>query len=290
MRWIGAACGAGAQDRRTEFGPEHFFAYAEAHGFSPASKALVRESPGLPSRLSALDGLADFNVRLKRAILEASEFRTPSPLLVVGGDHSCAVGTWSSFFERTDGDLGLLWMDAHLDAHTPQTTESGAIHGMPVAVLLGSGPQKLTSLLSRHFQPDQIVLFGVRSFEKSEMEFIKHLGVRVYLMEEIQSRGFDITYREAMDHLRKWRNLGISLDLDVLDPGDAPGVGSPERNGLKSEEVLQAFARDLKAQNLSRLCALEITEYNPAMDLNDLTVQFMFSCAQLLIRPPFGPD
>ncbi len=196
---------------------------------------------------------------------------------VLGGDHSCAIGTWSGVARALDkqGPLGLLWFDAHMDSHTFETTKSGNIHGMPLASLLGFGAPELTNISTAmpKLAPEHVCLIGVRSFESGEAELIQRLGVRVYFMEEIQQRGLDVVVQEALEKVKQGTAaFGISIDLDGIDPQDAPGVGTPELNGMSGVELvrsLQTLAVDPK------LIAAEVVEYNPYHDKRYLTINLI---------------
>jgi arginase len=190
--------------------------------------------------------------------------------LVIGGDHSCAIGTWSGVnaFLGGTGRLGLLWLDAHMDSHTFKTSPSKAIHGMPLACLLGYGDAKLTHVIYDRpkILPQDVCLIGVRSFESEEAALLQTLGVRIYFMDEIKKRGLQKVFREAVARVSQHTaGYGISLDMDVLDPSEEPGVGSPAPDGLHRMELLAAF----KSANADRrLLALEVVEYNPHRDNN----------------------
>ena len=186
--------------------------------------------------------------------------------VVVGGDHSCAIGTWSGIAAAGDAPLGLLWIDAHLDSHTPETSETQRLHGMPLAVLLGEGDPRLFALPPGvpAIDPRFCAVIGVRSFEAGEPVRLRRLGVRFYTRHDIRKRGLGVVMAEA------WRRVaaapggfGISLDLDVLDPLLAPGVSVPERRGL-NPATLSRLLRRQPAKH--RLRALEVVELNPQRD------------------------
>jgi arginase len=197
---------------------------------------------------------------------------------VFGGDHSCALGTWSGVSDslKTQGALGLIWIDAHLDSHTPETTPSGNIHGMPLAALLGYGAAELTGIMGKRakLQPQHVCIIGARSYEQGEVDLIKNLGVRVYKMPEIIQRGLEEIVQEARGIVgRGTASYGISIDLDAIDPREAPGVGSPEPNGLSSAELCRALTR---LRNDSRLVGTEIAEFNPHSDRNRLSEKVIY--------------
>lgn len=197
--------------------------------------------------------------------------------IVVGGDHSSAIGTWSgvvSALEMED-NFGLIWIDAHMDAHTPETSEQGKWggwwHGMPVAAITGEGAPEFTDLVTkkRKLKAEHIVLIGIRSFEPGEEDYIKAHGIKCYMAEEVKARGFQTIYDEAIAYIQQnCRGFGVSIDLDGFDPEDAPGVGTPEKNGVRAEKALNAF------KGLGRhpdFHGLEIVEYNPHNGLDGRT-------------------
>ena len=200
---------------------------------------------------------------------------------VIGGDHTSAIGTFSGVAHalRSQGDLGLIWIDAHMDSHTPQTSESGHIHGMPVAALLGHGFKELTDILDTHpkIKPQHLSLIGVRSFEHGEANFLRDLNVRIYYMEEVQERGLMTVIKEAQARAKQGTaGYGVTLDLDALDPADAPGVDVPEPNGLRGEDVIDAMS--YLSQDFS-LLATEIVEFDPKNDIDQRSEKLI---AQLL--------
>jgi arginase len=192
---------------------------------------------------------------------------------VFGGDHSCAIGTWSGVAAALAdrGSLGLIWIDAHMDAHTPETSESGNIHGMPVACLLGHGAPELTKILTAQskIKPEHICLIGIRSYEHGEAELIKRLGVRVFMMEEVAQRGIQAVMQEALGIVRQaGAGYGISIDLDGLDPTDAPAVGTPAAGGICAADLCKSLEL---LQHDEKLLGAEITEFNPHHDKDKKT-------------------
>jgi len=164
----------------------------------------------------------------------------------------------------------LLWIDAHMDAHTPETTESGMLHGMPVACLLGYGYPELTEIAhGAKLDPTCVCLYGVRSFERGEAELLARLGVRVFFMEEIAQRGIAQTLTEALSIVTcASAGFGITLDLDAIDPGDAPGVGTPAPGGIRGAEFVAALA---EYGGNAGLAGVEVVEYNPYHDQQSAT-------------------
>src|SRR5712691_11476446 len=187
---------------------------------------------------------------------------------VLGGDHTCAGGTWSgvarTLHEKGGGSLGLIWVDAHMDSHTPGTSHSGRLHGMPLAWLLGQDDAPLYGLASGVLDPRHVCIVGVRSFEPEEAERLERLGVRVFLMDEIHRRGLEAVFEEALGIATTGTDsFGVSIDLDVISPEEVPDVGTPVAGGLASVDlarVLQRFGSD------PHLAAVELVEYSPRLD------------------------
>ena len=183
---------------------------------------------------------------------------------VIGGDHSCAGGTWTGVARSIEGDLGLVWIDAHMDAHTPGTSHTGRLHGMPLAWLLGEDDDPLYGLATGVIEPRHVALIGVRSFEPEERVRLDHLGVRVIYMDEIRTRGIAAVLDEAVAiATRGTAAFGISIDLDVVTPDEAPGVGTPVPDGVSGAELARALER---IGGRPDLAAVELVEYSPRLD------------------------
>ena len=187
---------------------------------------------------------------------------------VLGGDHSCAGGTWTgvarALRDRRPGDLGLIWIDAHMDAHTPGTSHTGRLHGMPLAWLLGQDDDPLYGLASGVVQPGRVSLIGVRSYEPEEEARLSRLGVRVFMMEEVRRRGLDDVFAEALAIATAGTAaFGISIDLDAVTPEDAPGVGTPVAGGIAGATLAAALAG---IGGRDDLAAVELVEYSPRAD------------------------
>ena len=183
---------------------------------------------------------------------------------VIGGDHSCAGGTWAGVARAIRGKLGLVWVDAHMDAHTPGTSHTGRLHGMPLAWLLGQDDDPLYGLGAGVLDPGHVCLLGVRSFEPEEEQRLRRLGVRVILMPEIEGRGIDAALDEALAIATAGSGaFGISVDLDVVTPEEAPGVGTPVQGGISGQALARAMER---IGGRPDLAALELVEYCPRLD------------------------
>lgn len=197
---------------------------------------------------------------------------------VLGGDHACAIGTWVGVRESMAqrGELGLIWIDAHLDAHTPTSTPSGNIHGMPVAVLLGYGDQRLLALSADQpiIKPEHLVMIGIRSYEPEEHVLLSALGVKIYDIDAVQQRGMSAILNESIDYLSNSTvGFGISLDLDALNAEEIPAVGTPVENGI----LLDDLKRGLSVMPKDQLLCVEIAEFNPLLDQHGKTEQAIFA-------------
>jgi arginase len=203
---------------------------------------------------------------------------------VIGGDHSCAGGTWTGVARTLRGNLGLLWIDAHMDSHTPATSHTGRLHGMPLAWLLGQDDDPLYGLSSGVLEPQHVCLVGVRSYEPEEDERLRRLGVRVVFMDEIARRGIDAVLDEALDIVSAGTGgFGVSIDLDVVTPEEAPNVGTPAKGGVSSAELARALERIPLRPGLA---AVELVEYSPRLDRDARTARVAI---ELLTAALCGP-
>ena len=266
IRIIGAASGIGAQDRACEDGPVAFHHSQAWHELEHrplldwGKMLFAPEGDGT----SVTGRIADLCRNLADEVtlaLRADEFP-----VVIGGDHSVAIGTWSGVARALAEPVGLLWIDAHLDSHTPETSYSGAIHGMPLACLLGRGDKRLLNIGIEGTQVSatHTVVLGPRSYEPEELELLQRMQVRIIDSDEILQRGFAACLDEAISIVTGApAGFGVTIDLDAIDPLLAPGVGSPEPDGLVVYDVVEAMRR---IGGLPGLKALEIVEYNPDRD------------------------
>lgn len=188
--------------------------------------------------------------------------------LVLGGDHSIAMGTVAGLLDAW-GDVGVLWVDAHGDINTPDTSPSGNVHGMPVATILGkSGLGARLGWTSRAVNPRRVVLFGTRTLDAGERLAIRELGVRMFTMSEIDQRGVTACVEEAISHLQGAGGIHISFDIDAVDPLEAPGVGTPWPGGLTYREA--HLAMELLAAS-GDVSSMEVVEVNPIADHENRT-------------------
>lgn len=288
---LGVAAGYGAGNPACQDGPSVLRAMGFLDDLEAARNGfrweppLRLETPEAVDRLAAVTSIATRLAGRIGELLAANDFP-----LVIGGDHSCAIGTWSGakrFLAVHDPQarLGLIWVDAHMDSHTFQTSPSRNIHGMPLAVLLGHGEPRLTEIAGPAPQllPADVCLLGVRSFERGEAELLAALGARVYFMDEIKRRGLPEVFAEARARVcANTAGYGISIDLDAFDPGEEPGVGTPVPDGLHRRELVDVLRL---AHCDARLLALEIVEYNPYLDTGFATARTIHDLCRSLLEP-----
>ena len=189
--------------------------------------------------------------------------------IVLGGDHSIALGTLGGLASRR-GAGAVLWFDAHGDLNTPETTPSGNVHGMPLAAALGRGGPgfESSSWTLPAVEPERVAVIGARDIDEGERKLIAELGLPVHTMSEVDRRGIEAVVSEALDRAAGAAFTHISLDMDGLDPDVAPGVGTPVRGGLTYREA--HLAMELVAES-GLLCSLEIVEVNPILDRQNAT-------------------
>ena len=196
--------------------------------------------------------------------------------LIIGGDHSIAIGSIagvSSYCREREETLGLIWFDAHADMNTPETSPTGNIHGMPLSALLGYGPPELTHIagFAPKLDPRLCAHIGARDIDSGERELIRKLGMRVITMREIDERGMSACVDEAITIASKASaGYAVTFDVDVMDPGDAPGSGTLVRGGLSYRESHLAMEKIAEAGGMM---SLEVVEINTALDVNNRTAE-----------------
>jgi arginase len=207
--------------------------------------------------------------------------------LVLGGDHSIAVGTVSGLAaaaRRAGKKVGLLWVDAHGDINTPETSPSGNVHGMPVAALLGEGPKLLTGIGGKDpkVDPANVALVGIRSLDEGEKRRLKQTGVQVHTMSDIDRHGIHRVMKKALARVTDGTDyVHVSFDLDAVDPTVAPGVGTPVKGGLDYREahLIMEVMHDSGV-----MTSLELVEVNPILDQGNASAAF----AVELVQSAFG--
>ncbi|HCX2498702.1 TPA: arginase [Staphylococcus aureus] len=215
------------------------------------------------------DEIIDVNQKLNKEVSASIENnRFP---LVLGGDHSIAVGSVSAISKHYN-NLGVIWYDAHGDLNIPEESPSGNIHGMPLRILTGEGPKELLELNSNVIKPENIVLIGMRDLDKGERQFIKDHNIKTFTMSDIDKLGIKEVIENTIEYLKS-RNVDgvhLSLDVDALDPLETPGTGTRVLGGLSYRE--SHFALELLHQS-HLISSMDLVEVNPLIDSNNYTAE-----------------
>jgi arginase len=296
---IGAASGWGAGLRATEDGPAALRDLGLARWLNEAGiaaewDAMVeparrwRGAPELP-RYEIYRMVTRHNAALADAV--AAAMATGHLPVVVGGDHAGAIGTWGGVARGLAAQggkkrpVGLIWFDAHLDAHTVATSPSLNPHGMPAAVLLGHGEEQFLAVGGHVVRPENLCYIGARSYESGEIALLRRLGVRIFKMEAVRRRGLDAVLADAlMIATSGTAGFGVTIDLDGFEPEDAPGIGLKTENGLRRAEMLQALAGLGRRDDLA---AIEIVEYIPELDEDRRTAHLVRDLLTALLAPEY---
>jgi arginase len=220
---------------------------------------------GQDRRLRAVAGACQRIYEMSKASLAAGDFA-----LFLGGDHSMSIGTVAAAAE--EGPIGLIWVDAHGDFNTPQSSPSGNIHGMPVATLTGEGPEPLLAVGSCRVkvEPAHIVMVGIRDLDLLERERLRQSDITVYTMRHVDELGMAAVARQTLSRLRQVKRIHVSLDMDGLDPDEAPGVGTPVPGGISYREahLLMEILSDSH-----RVGSMDVVEVNPILDKRNRTAE-----------------
>lgn len=198
----------------------------------------------------------------------------------LGGDHSVSIGTVSGV--AAAGRTGVIWVDAHADFNTPETSPSGNVHGMPLATLVGLGPPELTAIGGPEpsLRPEDVVILGLRSVDPVERRTLLETGVKLYTMSDIDVHSIHDAARWAIEELSHLERVHLSLDLDVMDPDIAPGVGTPVRGGLTYRE---AHLLAEKLHDAGAITSLDIVEINPMLDVRNQTAELAVELLESLM-------
>ena len=238
---------------------------------------VIERSHSLPGFDEKLKYITEIHAACERLALETERIADAGELpLTIGGDHSIAIGSLSGVvksFRKREQRLGLIYLDAHADMNTPDTTPSGNIHGMPLAALLGYGAPELVNLggFSPKFDQRLCAHVGARDIDPGERELIRKLGIRFFTMREIDERGLATCIDEAIAIASQGSGgYAVTFDVDVLDPGDAPGSGTLVRGGLSYREAHLAMEKIAEAGGMQ---SLEVVEINTALDVNNRTAE-----------------
>lgn len=229
----------------------------------PGHSALANTS--LQERLPLIRNGCLSAYELGRKAVESGEIP-----IFLGGDHSAAIGTVGGVSHNVD--VGLIWIDAHGDFNTPATSDSQNVHGMALAVLLGLGPQELVDLgrPGPKVKPENVVLIGIRDLDAKEKILLRDSGCTTFTMREVDEIGIRAVLSQILEKFSHLDKIHISLDLDVMDPLDAPGVGTPSQGGLTYREgqlIMEILA------DTEKLHSFDIMEINPILDIQNRTAQ-----------------
>lgn len=276
---IGVPCDYGQQRRGVDMGPSAI-RYAglqerlQILGYEVVDEGNIRTSDQQrleqqDTRLLNLEEVIQVNTELANMVkVVVDNQRTP---LVLGGDHSIAIGTLAGLSLHYK-NLGVIWFDAHADLNTPETTPSGNIHGMPLATSIGLGHERLTSILHSEakIRAENIIIIGGRSIDEGERVLIKERGIQVYTMHEIDRLGMTHVMEQTLAYFKEKQidGLHLSLDLDALDPLYTPGVGTPVAGGITYRESHLAMEM---IQESGLLTSAEFVEVNPILDEHNKT-------------------
>lgn len=288
ISFIGYASGIGGQFSGAQQGPDYLKNYFSQQSGLPMSdwQYLVSDKRSFfdltPEQV--LQEVIAHSNDIGRHTLEIVENnRFP---VMIGGDHSSASGFWSgiSVSQRDAGEVGLIWIDAHMDSHTPETSPNGYVHGMPLASLLGYGHKGLVELFEKEskFSSRNICMIGIRDYEPEERVLLERLGVKVFYMQDVKRLGMSNVFDQAISIVTKNTvGYGVSLDLDGIDPIQAPGVSTPSSQGLDATELLEQLTHIFTD---TRLLGVEIAEFNPANDVDNQTADFVLSLVKQLYK------
>lgn len=224
--------------------------------------------PITKGKLRHLEEIVEASSKLAQTVEREVELeRFP---LILGGDHSIAIGTLAGLHRHYE-NLGVIWFDAHGDVNTAETSPSGNIHGMPLAVSLGNGHPNLTEIMSKDakVKPENVVLIGARDLDDGEKDLLKRLNIKVYTMNEVNRYGMAQVIEETINYLKERTDgVHLSFDLDALNPQEAPGVGTPVEGGVTFRESNLALQMLFEANLIT---SAEFVEVNPLLDQQNQT-------------------
>lgn len=282
VRILGVPLDLGQERRGVDMGPSA----VRAAGLNSAIKALghkVEDAGNIHVKIPEEQHFGDRRAKYLTEIAETCQevahriYQTlESGLfpLSLGGDHSVAIGTQAGaakFYRDRDKSIGLLWIDAHADMNTPESSPSGNVHGMPFAATLGMGPEALTQIFgfAPKVQAKNSVLIGARNLDERERAHVKDSGIHVFTMRDIDEQGMRTVMDKSLDFAAgDTAGFVVSFDMDVVDPDEAPGVGTPVRGGITYREA--HLAMEMIADS-KKMVALEVVEVNPIIDQENRT-------------------
>jgi arginase len=276
---IGAALDLGAGRRGVDMGPSAIrYAGLEpriqglgrrVEDWGNVTTAVAEASAVGDERVRFLEQIKDTCARIADLVVRAVE--SDAMPLVLGGDHSVALGTLGGL-ARARGQGGVLWLDAHGDLNRPDTSPTGNVHGMPLAAVLGlAGPEfESDAYPLPAVDPARVALVGIRSLDDGERQLLRELDARVFTMSDIDRLGIEPVLKQSLEHVAGEGFVHVSPDMDVLDPEVAPGVGTPVRGGLSYREA--HLAMELISES-GLAGSVEVVEVNPILDRENETAK-----------------
>jgi arginase len=282
IRILGVPLDLGQERRGVDMGPSA----VRAAGLNQALKSLgyrVEDAGNIHVRLPEEQHFGDQRAKYLKEIAETSQevahqiyqtLETDYFPVSLGGDHSMAIGTQAGvakYFHDHHQEVGCLWIDAHADMNTPETSPSGNVHGMPFAASLGQGPETLTHIFgfAPKLRAEKCALIGIRDLDERERQVVRGSRVNVFTMRDIDEQGMRIIMNRAIALASKGTaGFVVSFDMDVIDPAEAPGVGTPVRGGITFREA--HLAMEMVADS-GKMLAFELVEINPIIDVMNKT-------------------
>jgi len=282
IRILGVPLDLGQERRGVDMGPSA----VRAAGLNAALKSLghqVEDAGNIQVKIPEMQPFGDRRAKYLSEIAETCQevaHRIYQTLeagyfpLSLGGDHSVAIGTIAGvgkFYRDRGEDVGCLWLDAHADMNTPETSPSGNVHGMPFAATLGVGPEVLTKIFgyAPKIKPEKSVLIGARALDTRERRLVREAGINVFTMRAIDEQGMRAVMEKALAIVTAdTAGFVASFDMDVVDPDEAPGVGTPVRGGITFREA--HLAMEMVADS-KKMVAMELVEINPIIDILNKT-------------------
>lgn len=282
VRILGVPLDLGQERRGVDMGPSA----VRAAGLNHALKSLghqVEDAGNIHVKIPEEQHFGDRHAKYLHEIAETCQevahrvYRTLEEGVFpvsLGGDHSIAIGTLtgvSKFYHDKKQSIGCIWIDAHGDMNTPESSPSGNVHGMPFAVVLGHGPEPLTKIFgyAPKLEPKNCVLIGIRDLDPRERRLVKESGVNTFTMRDIDEQGMRAVMERAMELASQGTaGFAVSFDMDVVDPEYAPGVGTPVSGGITFREA--HLAMEMIADS-KKIASIEIVEVNPIIDVMNKT-------------------
>ena len=284
MDILGIASGVGAQERGSELGVwDLYYSLPELLNLN-FSKIIYTDCKS--RKLDAIENWKKISDKTNEFVLKQSVDN--EQYLFLTGDHSNAFPVWNAMLNKYEGNLGLILLDAHLDAHTSESSETKNIHGMHMSHLLGYGDTIVSTLNKYPLDPKNLCFIGTRDYEKSELDFINSLGIKIFFMKDITKDNLDSIISEAINYVSKnTEQFGVSIDIDGFDPIDAPATGCFCPNGLPAEVVIKSLK---KLSSHEKFCGLEISEFDKKTDINNKTKNLIIDIIKSVFNLPIQKD